>query len=134
MGDAQDMYEHAMRETGIDDPAEALDSLISGYGREESYQSDYDESNEYDEIEYDIGDTVRLYSGGPLMTIKEVRKETYLCRWFNKNDDLNSSEFHKDEIYYDSEPQSDNNSSPKNTNVNVTSIPELDISVDEIPF
>lgn len=28
MSDTQDMYEHAMRKTGIDDPAEALESLI----------------------------------------------------------------------------------------------------------
>ncbi len=41
MGEAQEMYKHAMNETWIADPAEALDALIASYGRDE-YEYDYD--------------------------------------------------------------------------------------------
>ncbi len=133
MGDAQDMYEHAMRKTGIDDPAEALESLINSYGREDEYTYE-DEDYIDDEMQYDVGDTVRLQSGGPLMTVKEVNEKIYVCRWFDKDHNLNSSEFHKDEIYYDSDHQEADNANPQNTFVQETSVPKIDINEDEIPF
>lgn len=33
--------------------------------------------------EFKIGDTVRLKSGGPLMTIKAISTSRVICTWFN---------------------------------------------------
>ncbi len=126
MGDAQDMYEHAMQQTGIDDPAEALESLMSSYSREESYESDYDDFD--DEMKYDIGDTVRLQSGGPLLTVQSINIDTYLCRWFDSDQHLNSAEFHKDEIFYDSDDKTSSH------NIADNHVPDITINEDEIPF
>lgn len=42
-----------------------------------------------------VGETVRLRSGGPLMTIREVRKdsEEYVCTWFSSRFDLHTAVF-----------------------------------------
>lgn len=58
-------------------------------------------NSKYNEVEYDTGDIVRLRSGGPLMTIKEINNDILSCRWFNSDNALNSAEFNKDEIYFE---------------------------------
>jgi len=129
MSEAQEMYEHAMQQTGIDDPAEALDALIGSYGKDE-YEDTYDE--DYD-TEFEIGDTVRLQSGGPLMTVKEINSQILTCRWFDKNNNLQSSEFNTDEVYFEDNQQKEN-SNPQESFTKENSISEIDIDEDEIPF
>jgi len=129
MSDAQEMYEHAMRQTGIDDPAEALDSLIDSYGREE-YEDSYDEDIE---TEYNIGNTVRLQSGSPLMTIKEINNNILTCRWFD-NSKLFSETFNESEIYLDNNKQKISTLSHQEINIQKESLPTIDIDEDEIPF
>jgi len=129
MSDAQEMYEHAMRQTGIDDPAEALESLIDSYGREE-YEDSY---NEDIETEYNIGNTVRLQSGSPLMTIKEINNNILTCRWFDNNK-LFSETFNVSEIYLDNDKQKISTLSHQEINIQKESLPTIDIDEDEIPF
>ena len=131
MSDAQEMYEHAMQQTGMDDPAEALDALIDSYGKDE-YEETYDEDYE-DVAEFEIGDTVQLHSGGPLMTIKEVHVEFLICRWFNKDDNLQSAEFNIQEICLGNNLQKESSDSQQSF-TKENSIPEIDIDEDEIPF
>lgn len=47
------------------------------------------------------GDTVRLKSGGPLMTVDYSREERVGCIWFNKYDDLHRHEFPIDLLEFD---------------------------------
>ena len=131
MSEAQEMYEHAMQQTGIDDPAEALDSLIDSYGREEyEYKDSYDEDIE---TEYNIGNTVRLQSGSPLMTIKEINNNILTCRWFD-NSKLFSETFNESEIYLDDNKQKISTLSHQEINIQKQSVPTIDIDEDEIPF
>jgi uncharacterized protein YodC (DUF2158 family) len=56
--------------------------------------------------EFKIGDTVRLKSGGPLMTIAGVgdspqvinHSDYWLCTWFDKTHKSHSSSYHKDSL------------------------------------
>ena len=131
MSEAQEMYEHAMQQTGIDDPAEALDSLIDSYGREEyEYEDSYDEDIE---TEYNIGNTVRLQSGSPLMTIKESNNNILTCRWFDNNQ-LYSEIFNASEIYLDDINQKVNTQNYQDINVKKEIVPTIDIDEDETPF
>jgi len=45
--------------------------------------------------EFEIGDTVRLISGGPLMTVNEYNEEKDLvdCIWFNIDENVCTSTF-----------------------------------------
>lgn len=45
--------------------------------------------------EFEIGDTVRLISGGPLMTVNEFNEEKDLvdCIWFNIDENVCTSTF-----------------------------------------
>ncbi len=100
----------------------------------ETQEINEDMMKDIDDTQYDIGDTVRLKSGGTLMTIKEVNMETYVCRWFDKDHQLNSSEFHKYEIYDDISYQIIDNSNPQNNFVQKALTFDINISEDEIPF
>lgn len=47
---------------------------------------------------FSVGDTVRLNSGGPLMTVKVEPHENviypvYVCQWFGDNDCLHEGSF-----------------------------------------
>ena len=50
-------------------------------------------------MEFKIGDTVMLKSGGPLMTVSNIVSESYLqyskgdisCIWFDKNNQMSGS-------------------------------------------
>jgi len=128
MSDAQEMYEHAMQQTGIDDPANALDSLIDSYGREEEEDEEYEVEDSLSE--YNIGNTVRLQSGGPLMTIKEIKNNILICRWFDKNQ-LCSETFNTSEIYLDGINQKINT---QDNDIKQATVPIIDIDEDEIPF
>ncbi|NOR55179.1 MAG: DUF2158 domain-containing protein [Sulfurovum sp.] len=89
MSDSDEWYAAAARATGIEDLAEAGDAYIASFG--EDSRIDYDRLEE--------GCTVRLNSGGPHMTIKQIN--TYseiICIWFDKNNKLQTSEFIKHEI------------------------------------
>lgn len=54
-------------------------------------------------VEFKIGDTVRLKSGGPLMTISGIGKDSsltpnkdyWLCEWFDKTQKTHVQSFHK---------------------------------------
>jgi len=108
MGDAADQHEDVMENMrqrliskygtdGIDmeiDPDEAWDEEIKSWaGRDDVEFSSYDI-----EIEYEIGDIIRLNSGGPLMTIQNINNNTFICRWFDKNNTLQSEKFNILEI------------------------------------
>ena len=80
---------------------DGLPNFMSGPGFGD-YSYDDNEKDNYDTEEVnEIGDTVRLKSGGPLMTIEEVDDEVFTCRWFNKDNDLKSAQFYKNEIEFD---------------------------------
>ena len=55
------------------------------------------------ENEFEIGDTVRLISGGPLMTVNEYNKEKNWvdCIWFNAEDNKCESTFKADIVMHD---------------------------------
>ena len=102
MGEAQDFYNYAVKKTGINDPVEAVEALV-----------EYGEINIEKKLE--IGDTVKLNSGGPLMTIQHFNDDKCVCRWFDGNE-LKSSEFYNSEIYVSEESK----------------IPEIEIDEDEL--
>jgi len=79
----------------------------SGFS-DDSYDDNYDEEdNDNSREEHEVGDTARLKSGGPLMTIEEVDDEVVTCRWFNKENDLKSAQFYKNEIEFDTNEEDD---------------------------
>ena len=43
-------------------------------------------------MELKVGDTVRLKSGGPLMTIESIEDKKAFCNWFS-NDELKNGTF-----------------------------------------
>ena len=43
-------------------------------------------------MELKVGDTVRLKSGGPLMTIESIEDNRAFCNWFS-NDELKNGTF-----------------------------------------
>ena len=129
MSEAEEVYTLAMQQTGIDDPAEALDALISSYSNSE-YVDTYDE--DYN-TEFKIGDTVRLQSGGPLMTVKKISNQILICRWFNNNNNLQSSRFHRNEVYFENHQQQEINKLQESF-IKENSFLEIDIDEDEIPF
>lgn len=47
-----------------------------------------------------VGDLVRLKSGGPIMTVSwvEDRYSNVGCNWFNQHDELKSATFQNDEL------------------------------------
>ncbi len=48
------------------------------------------------------GSTVRLNSGGPLMTVREVEGDTVRCDWFDKEGRLRKAEFLTNQVNEDS--------------------------------
>lgn len=50
-----------------------------------------------------VGDTVRLKSNGPLMTVNFVEDETVKCHWFDKDESLKDGVFHKDQLEEESD-------------------------------
>ncbi len=44
-----------------------------------------------------IGDTVRLKSGGPQMTVNSIEDNVIKCQWFDGNN-LKEGVFHKDQL------------------------------------
>ena len=53
--------------------------------------------------EFKPGDTVRLKSGGPLMTVKTILEPSkeVLCDWFDEKDALESRSFKADQLNAD---------------------------------
>lgn len=51
---------------------------------------------------YKIGDVVRLRSGGPMLTVGDVRQEddhwVVMCDWFNEQGDSNSDVFRVEQL------------------------------------
>ncbi len=57
-------------------------------------------------IEFTKGETVRLNSGGPLMTISNVLSNNQLeCIWFNDDDDVNIHSFDAELVFPDNEEE-----------------------------
>ncbi len=48
--------------------------------------------------EFKEADVVQLKSGGPRMTIYEVRDDEVICQWFNKENELQVGGFKKTEV------------------------------------
>lgn len=110
----------------MDEPGFSDDS----YNDEEDEYDNEDDSNNID-VEFDIGDTVNLNSSDVLMTIKSIDDDMLTCRWFDKNDTLQSSTFNILEIIIVEkiqEKQQQVYSAPKQ------SVLTIDIDEDEIPF
>ncbi len=77
MSEAMELYEQARKYTGIDNDEEALNAYVSsdfGYSND-----DYSKRSET----LEKGDTVRLKSGGPLMTITDIDGSAIACSWFD---------------------------------------------------
>lgn len=139
MGDLADEHEEVMEKVrqrqqhlcgesvGLDeiDPDEAWNEEFKSWE-----DSDDEDFSSYDEdIEYEVGDIIRLNSGGPLMTIKEVNNKIITCRWFDKSDNLQNEEFNETEIVLANKVENyQNPSTSKNK------IPDVDINNDEIAF
>jgi len=72
-----------------------------GFG-DDSYddEDNYNEKNENDnlEVEFHIGDIVKLNSSDVLMTIKSIDNDILECRWFDKNDNIQNEKFNTIEI------------------------------------
>jgi uncharacterized protein YodC (DUF2158 family) len=49
-----------------------------------------------------VGDTVKLKSGGPLMTITLIELNTVYCSWFNDKNELKYGQFSPDALIQDS--------------------------------
>lgn len=79
-----------------------VDSLYDD-GDDYTYNDSSDDDYTDEEVECEVGDTVRLNSGGPLMTIKEVDDDVITCRWFNTENDLKNAQFNKDEVNFDTD-------------------------------
>jgi uncharacterized protein YodC (DUF2158 family) len=55
-----------------------------------------------DFMTFKVGETVRLKSGGPLMTVVEARSDgTIFVSWFNKDEDKKSDHFPADSLEAD---------------------------------
>lgn len=46
-----------------------------------------------DEVDLEVGDVVRLLSGGPNMTIMDISNDIYTCIWFCADKRLQSARF-----------------------------------------
>jgi uncharacterized protein YodC (DUF2158 family) len=97
MGDTQDLYNYAVRKTGIAYPIEAVETLFDDNNNIETIDNTETSIPEIDIFDMKIGTIVRLNSGGPLMTVQHVNDDICICRWFD-NKELKSSEFNLNEI------------------------------------
>ncbi len=100
----------------------------------------YDDNEEYteedediDDLEIEVGDIVKLNSSDVSMTIKSINDNTLVCRWFDKNNTLQTDEFDVLEItivkmIQDKELQQ-SYQAPKKQQPTI-----FDIDEDEIPF
>ena len=48
---------------------------------------------------FEIGQIVRLKSGGPKMTIKGADEGAWACQWFDRNGKLHNDTFPEDMLY-----------------------------------
>ena len=47
-----------------------------------------------DSNQFKLGDTVQLKSGGPIMTITEIRENKFIrCKWFDAGGDFKADSF-----------------------------------------
>jgi uncharacterized protein YodC (DUF2158 family) len=49
--------------------------------------------------EFKVGDTVKLRSGGPLMTIYAIDSDEISCQWFN-NDEIKGATFNSEVLIF----------------------------------
>lgn len=57
-------------------------------------------------IEFEVGDTVRLNSGGPLLTVSKIlENEQVTCVWFNDLDDVCTHDFEEEDEDDDEEEE-----------------------------
>jgi len=113
------------------DPDEAWNEEFASWEEDNGSYCEEDDNNV--EVGFEVGDTVKLNSSDIAMTIKSIDDNTLTCRWFDKNNNLESAEFNINEVYSEGKKQKENNNSQelfKKESV----IPEIDIDEDEMPF
>ena len=64
-----------------------------------SHRADFKTFKQIDMEEFNVGDTVKLKSGGPLMTVHDILS-TYrvICKWFAKDASINAADFQKESL------------------------------------
>lgn len=95
------------------------------YDEEDSYAEE--DKNDSLEIEFNIGDIVKLNSSDVLMTIKSLDNNLIECRWFDKNNHIQNDKFNIAEIILVDKARNYQNSSN-------SEIEEINIDEDEMPF
>lgn len=115
----------------------SLDEIVPDEAWNEEFASweegngSYCDENDYNnfEVDFKVGDIVKLNSSDILMTIKSIDNDILTCRWFDKNDTLQSAIFNKTEIYLVNGLENNQNYIESETEIS-----EIDIDEDEIPF
>ena len=49
--------------------------------------------------EFELGDVVRLKSGGPKMTVGYIHEIEVVCTWFDTQDNPRNEKFYKKQLY-----------------------------------
>jgi uncharacterized protein YodC (DUF2158 family) len=110
--------------------SDGLPNFMSEPGFSEGgYGNHYFNYEDNKEIEFNIGDVVKLNSSDVLMTVKNIDNDILECRWFDKNNILQNEKFNALEINLVNKKQS-YQASKQESNY----IPSIDIDEDEIPF
>jgi uncharacterized protein YodC (DUF2158 family) len=114
-GHGSDGLPNFMSEPGFSD---------GGYGNP---YFNYEDNNK--EIEFNIGDVVKLNSSDVLMTVKNIDNDILECRWFDKNNNIQNEIFNIKEVTLANKIEDD-----KNSIENQDIIPSIDIGNEDIPF
>ncbi|HFU75827.1 MAG TPA: hypothetical protein ENK66_06220 [Arcobacter sp.] len=95
---------------------DGLPNFMSEPGFSDDYDDDEDSYDTKDEnnnleVEFNVGDIVKLNSNDVLMTIRNIDIDILECRWFDKNDNIQSEKFNVLEISLVDKVENHHNSS-----------------------